>query len=41
MGLIKRNAIKVNGVRNKKAKIQEEVDELNNKLISLQKKLKG
>ena len=40
MGLIKRNAIKVDGVRNKKAKVQKEVDKLNNKLISLQKKLK-
>lgn len=41
MGLINRNAIKVDGIRNKKGKIQEEIDKLNNKLISLQKKLKG
>ena len=41
MGLINRNAIKAAGVRNKKAKIQKEIDKLNNKLISLQKKLKG
>jgi hypothetical protein len=41
MGLIKRNDIKLAGIRNKKAKVQEMVDKLNNKLISLQKKLKN
>ena len=41
MGLIKRNDIKLASIRNKKAKVQEEVDKLNNKLISLQKKLKN
>ncbi len=40
MGLIKRNAIKADGVRNKRAKVQKEIDKLNNNLISLQKKLK-
>ena len=40
MGLVKRNAISVGGVKNKKAKIQEKVDKLNNKLISLEKKIK-
>ena len=39
MGLIKRNNIQLAGIRNKKAEVQKEIDKLNNKLISLQKKL--
>lgn len=39
MGLIKRNNIQLAGIRNKKAEVQKEIDKLNKKLISLQKKL--